>query len=249
MDAMIPRDHLPGGEALRCDGVHLRLGGRAILSDISLGLASGEVLGIAGPNGAGKTSLFDVVSGRHDASKGRVLLGDHDLTQMSVHKRVRAGLGRTFQHPVVPDALTVGETLEAARKAYYPESSRLDAEWAVDLVGLHSSSGVLSESLDTLERRKLLLACVMMRQPQVLLMDEPASGLVTSEIDELDAILKRLAWELKIGVALIEHRLELLSAIADRVLVLDAGLCIADGPAEEVFKLQVVRDAYFQDAA
>lgn len=246
---MIPRNRLGDSNALRCESLHLKLGGRAILSDISLVLAPGEVLGIAGPNGAGKTSLFDVISGRREASSGRVLLGARDLTKMSVHKRVRAGLGRTFQHPVVPDALTVGETLEAARKAYYPESSRLDAEWAVDLVGLYSSSGVLSESLDTLERRKLLLACVMMRRPRVLLMDEPASGLVTSEIDELDAILKRLAWELRIGVALIEHRLELLSAIADRVVVLDAGLSIADGPAEEVFQLQVVRDAYFQNAA
>jgi len=234
---------------LACEGLHLTLGGRVILSDISLRIAPGEVVGVAGPNGAGKTSLFDVMSGRRQPSSGRVLLGQRDLTRMTVHRRVRAGLGRTFQHPVVPDALTVGETLEAARKAYYPESSRLDAEWAIDLVHLHSSSRALAESLDTLERRKLLLACVMMRHPQVLLMDEPASGLVTSEIDELDAILKRLAWELKMGVALIEHRLELLSAISDRVMVLDAGLCIADGPADEVFELQVVRDAYFQDAA
>ncbi len=234
---------------LACETLHLTLGGRAILSDISLSLSPGEVLGIAGPNGAGKTSLFDVISGRRRPSQGSVRLGGRDLTGMSVHRRVRAGLGRTFQTPVVPDALTVGETLEAARKAFYPESSRLDAEWAVDLVSLQSPSSVLSESLDTLERRKLLLACVMMRRPQVLLMDEPASGLVTSEIDELDAILKRLAWELKMGVALIEHRLELLSAISDRVLVLDAGLCIADGPADEVFQLQVVRDAYFQDVA
>jgi branched-chain amino acid transport system ATP-binding protein len=235
--------------ALECLGLHLTLGGRAILSDVSLTIAPGEVVGIAGPNGAGKTSLFDVISGRRHASKGHVRLGGRDLTRLSVHRRVRTGLGRTFQHPVVPDALTVGDTLEAARKAYYPETSRLDAEWAVDLVGLRSSSRELAESLDTLERRKLLLACVTMRHPRVLLMDEPASGLVTSEIDELDAILKRLAWELNLGVALIEHRLELLSAIADRVLVLDAGVPIAEGPGDEVFNLQVVRDAYFQDAA
>jgi branched-chain amino acid transport system ATP-binding protein len=235
--------------ALACDQVRLTIGGRTILEDVSFGLSPGEVLGVAGPNGAGKTSLFDVLSGRRRPSAGSITLAGRDVTGLPIHRLVRLGLGRTFQTPIVPGGLTVEETLEAARKAFSPRRSRLDAEWATDLVGLRSGGRVLSESLETLERRKLLLACVMMRRPTVLLMDEPASGLVASEIDELDQILKRIAWELKVAVAVVEHRLELIASITDRVLVLDAGVVIADGPAEETFDLPVVRAAYFQEAS
>ena len=114
------------------------------------------------------------------------------------------------------------------------------------MVGLRVPSSTLAGALETLNRRKLLLACLLMRRPRVVLMDEPAAGLINSEIDELDAIIRYLAREMQIAVMLVEHRLELLAAIADRVVVLDLGHLIAEGRAETVFEDPKVRAAYFE---
>ncbi|MGI9334556.1 MAG: ATP-binding cassette domain-containing protein, partial [Gammaproteobacteria bacterium] len=96
-----------------CSGIHLTLGGREILSDIDLDAPPGRVLGIVGPNGAGKTSLFEVLSGRIRPSQGRVHFDGHDITRLSIQRRARLGVGRTFQSPVVPNALSVAQVLEA----------------------------------------------------------------------------------------------------------------------------------------
>lgn len=229
-----------------CEDIHIRLGGRSILEGISLGVRPGEVLGVVGPNGAGKTTLFEILSGRYTPSQGRVLLDGRDVTALKLHARARLGLGRTYQSPVVPDLLTVGEVFQAARQAYPPYLSRLHAEAAAEKVGLRVPMSQLAGSLETLNRRKLLLACLLMRKPKVMLLDEPAAGLINAEIDELDSIIRHLAGELNIGIMLVEHRLELLSAIADRCVVLDLGHLIAEGDPVTVFDDPRVRAAYFE---
>lgn len=229
-----------------CRGVQLKLGGREILRDVSLDAHRAAVLGIVGPNGAGKTSLFEVLSGRQAPQSGRVYLDGRDVTRMTLQRRVRCGIGRTFQSPVVPNALTVAEVLEAARKAFYPKLSTHQAEWACDLVHFKAPLAARAGSLDTLHRRKLLLACLMMRRPRVLLLDEPASGLINSEVDELDQIIRVLAREMHIALLVVEHRLELLDAIADEVLALDLGRRIAIGSPQSVFEHPDVRAAYFE---
>jgi branched-chain amino acid transport system ATP-binding protein len=232
-----------------CSGVCLSLGSRQILKDVSLSVQRGELLGLIGPNGAGKTSLFEVLSGRYHAQQGDVLLDGKSMAGLDIFRRARLGVARTFQSPVVPNALTVGETFRAARKAYAPYMSVHDAEWAARLVHLEVAWDRIAGSLDTFDRRKLLLACLMMRRPRVLLMDEPASGLINTEISELDLLLRKLVDEYHIGVILIEHRLELLGAIADRVVVLDLGAVIAEGDPKSVFSNPAVRAAYFESAA
>jgi branched-chain amino acid transport system ATP-binding protein len=232
-----------------CTGVYLSLGGRQILKDVSLSVQRGELLGLIGPNGAGKTSLFEVLSGRYHAQQGEVALDGKSLAGLDIFRRARLGVARTFQSPVVPNALTVGETFRAARKAYAPLMSVHDAEWAARLVRLEVPWDRIAGSLDTFDRRKLLLACLMMRRPRVLLMDEPASGLINTEISELDLLLRKLVDEYHIAVILIEHRLELLGAIADRVVVLDLGAVIAEGDPKGVFSDPAVRAAYFEGAA
>jgi branched-chain amino acid transport system ATP-binding protein len=232
-----------------CSGVCLSLGSRQILKDVSLSVQRGELLGLIGPNGAGKTSLFEVLSGRYHAQQGDVLLDGKSMAGLDIFRRARLGVARTFQSPVVPNALTVGETFRAARKAYAPYMSVHDAEWAARLVHLEVPWDRIAGSLDTFDRRKLLLACLMMRRPRVLLMDEPASGLINTEISELDLLLRKLVDEYHIGVILIEHRLELLGAIADRVVVLDLGAVIAEGDPKSVFSNPAVRAAYFESAA
>ncbi|MGZ3288112.1 MAG: ABC transporter ATP-binding protein [Xanthobacteraceae bacterium] len=205
----------------------------------------GELLGLIGPNGAGKTSLFEVLSGRYHQQQGSVFLDRLPLDRLDIFRRARLGVARTYQSPVVPNALTIGETLRAARKAYAPYMSAHDAEWAARLVRLEASWDRLTGSLDTFDRRKLLLACLMMRRPRVLLMDEPASGLINTEIAELDLLLRKFADEYHLAIILIEHRLELLGAIADRVCVLDLGSMIAEGAPEDVFRDARVQAAYF----
>jgi ABC-type branched-subunit amino acid transport system ATPase component len=232
-----------------CRGIGISFGSRTILQDVTLSVAAGEVLGLVGPNGAGKTSLFEILTGRYTADGGQVFLGDRDITRMSVHDRARLGLGRTYQSPVVPGSLTIAETFRAARYAYRPYKTRMDAERACYLANFRQPWDRVAGSLDTFDRRKLLLACLLMRRPTVLLLDEPASGLINSEIDELDLIIRRLVDEYHIGAILIEHRLELLSAIADRALVLDMGVVIAAGTPREVFQDPRVLAAYFEEPA
>jgi branched-chain amino acid transport system ATP-binding protein len=118
-------------------------------------------------------------------------------------------------------------------------------EWLTELVHLKTNLASPTGTLETLERRKLMLACILARNPRVVLLDEPASGLTGSEIDELDHIIRKLVQEFGISVLIIEHRLELLAMISSRVLVLDVGEIIAEDVPEKVFKLPAVRAAYF----
>ena len=231
-----------------CDDVSLSLGGRRILSGVTCGVEPGQIVGLVGPNGAGKTSLFEVMCGRYTAEQGRVALDGQDITRVPFHARARLGLARTYQNPVVPSTLTVGETFRAARKSHRPYQSRHDAEWAARLVHLMVPWDTPAAVLGAFDRRKLLMACLVMRRPKVLLMDEPASGLINAEIDELDLIIRRLVDEYAMGVILIEHRLELLSAVADDCVVLDLGKVIATGRPRDVFDDPRVKAAYFEGA-
>lgn len=232
-----------------CRGIGISFGSRVILRDVSLTVSPGEVLGLVGPNGAGKTSLFEILCGRYTAASGSVMLDGEDITRLTVHDRARRGLARTYQSPVVPSAMTIAETFRAARFAYTPYKSRMEAEWACHLANFRQPWDRVAGSLDTFDRRKLLLACLLMRKPKVLLLDEPASGLINSEIDELDLIIRRLVDEYNIATLLIEHRLELLSAIADRAVVLDMGEVIATGTPQQVFQNPRVLAAYFEEPA
>src|SRR5499427_726589 len=241
---MTPSNPVP--VLFRCEDIHIRLGGRPILEGITLSIKAGEILGVVGPNGAGKTTLFEVLSGRYTPDRGRVALGGQDITSQRLFARARLGLGRTYQSPVVPDALTVAEVFRAARQAYPPFLTRFHAERAAEQVGLSVPMSALAGSLETLNRRKLLLACLLMRRPRIMLLDEPAAGLINSEIDELDGIIHHFAREMQVGVMLVEHRLELLSAIADRAIVLDLGRLIAEGDPDAVFEDPRVRAAYFE---
>jgi branched-chain amino acid transport system ATP-binding protein len=233
-----------------CRDVALDLGGRSILRDISLGLGPGEVLGVIGPNGAGKTSLFEVLSGRIPPKHGSIFYRGENITALPLHRRARLGIGRTFQTPVVPEEMTVAQILKAARQAYKPYLTPDDSEWGAGLVDLRVPGSAIAEQLDTLDRRKLLLTCLLMRRPAILLMDEPAAGLINSEIDEFDEIMRVLAKELNIAIILVEHRMELLDTIADRVMVMDAGEMIAEGSLDEILRNPRVKAAYFEiDAA
>jgi branched-chain amino acid transport system ATP-binding protein len=232
--------------SLVCTDVRARYGGFVAVDGVSLSVERGDILGVAGPNGAGKTTLFDVLSGYHGTDGGRVELNGTDITRLPIHRRVRLGLARTFQSPIVPTELTIGETLEAARIAWSPKVDPADVKPTRELTRFTTSDGVRCGGLDTLDRRKLLLTCVLMRKPSVVLLDEPCSGLMQDEIDEMDAVIRQMVKETAIAVIVVEHRLELLRAVAEKVLVMDAGKVIAEGPPVTVFDDPAVRAAYFE---
>ena len=237
---------MPETPYFSCEGLSLDLGGREVLRNISLELREGEVLGIIGPNGAGKTSLLEILSGRYRPKTGKVYFEGQDINGLSLFERARLGIGRTYQTPIVPEELTVGETMKAARQAFRPWLTRFDAEYSADLVHFRVPYDQPTVSLKTFERRKLLMACLLMRQPKVLLMDEPAAGLINAEIDEIDQILRMLSKEMNVAVLIVEHRIELLESIADRVIVMDAGEIIARGELAEIIDSPAVRAAYFE---
>ena len=229
-----------------CESISLDLGGREVLTNISCEVYPGEVLGIIGPNGAGKTSLLEVLSGRYVPKSGSVFFKGERINELNLFERARIGLGRNYQTPLVADALTVGETFKAARQAYKPYLTRFDAEYGAALMNFIYDEDKPTTQLKTFERRKLLLACILMRRPEILLMDEPAAGLINSEIDEIDQILRMLSKEMNISIIIVEHRIELLDSVADRVIVMDAGEVIAQGELSEVIKNPAVRAAYFE---
>jgi len=234
---------------LSCTDISKRYGGLVVLDGVSLSADAGQILGLAGPNGAGKTTLLDVLSGRVRADSGRVTIGGLDVTRWSAFRRARLGLARTFQSPLVPESLTVGEVLEAAQVGSLPRRHRHDVQEARKLGRLDVPDGMPAIRLDALDRRKLLITCLLVQRPNVLLLDEPASGLLQDEIDELDRMIRGVTNALGLAVVVVEHRLELLFALAQRAVVLDEGRLIANGPTAEVFADPVVRTAYFEAPA
>lgn len=229
------------------EDIRLDLGGREILKGISLSIEPGQVLGVIGPNGAGKTSLFEVLSGRHGPKSGRVTFKGQDITNLRLFERARLGIGRTYQTPVVPEDLTVGEVLKASRQAFRPMLTRHDAEWGMELVDLRVDEDMPASRLETMNRRKLLLSVLLMRRPTLLLLDEPAAGLINSEIDEIDHLIRLVSKEMNIAIIIVEHRIELLDTIADRVMVMDAGEQIAEGGLSDILNDPRVHAAYFDN--
>lgn len=229
------------------EDIRLDLGGREILKGISLSIEPGQVLGVIGPNGAGKTSLFEVLSGRHRPKSGRVTFKGKDITSLRLFERARLGIGRTYQTPVVPEDLTVGEVLKASRQAFRPMLTRHDAEWGMELVDLRVDEDMPASRLETMNRRKLLLSVLLMRRPTLLLLDEPAAGLINSEVDEIDHLIRLVSKEMNIAIIIVEHRIELLDTIADRVMVMDAGEQIAEGGLSDILNDPRVHAAYFDN--
>jgi branched-chain amino acid transport system ATP-binding protein len=223
-----------------CSSIRFAYGGRQVLSDVSVSAALGEVVGIAGPNGAGKTTLLDILTGRLKPSSGTVMFNNRDITRLSMFRRARAGIARTFQAPIVPLSLTVAETLRAAALAYPPYI--LDTLQATcEFVGFDSHESIITGTLGTLARRKLLLAGLLLRKPTVLLLDEPASGLLADEITALAEVIQKIAGQ-GVAIMIIEHRLELLHQLSKRMVFLHLGSIFAEGTPDQVLSHPAVKD-------
>lgn len=227
-------------------------GGIRAVDEVSLRVQPGEVIGLIGPNGAGKTTFFDVVTGFTPADDGQVMLDGREITGLPPFRRARLGLGRSFQDARLFPSLTVAEAMAVAleqeievRSAlaamlYLPnvhdaeEKVRLRVDELIELLGLGAFRHKFLRELSTGSRRIVDLACVVAHAPQVVLLDEPSSGIAQRETEALAPVLLRIRDELGAALLVIEHDMPLVSEIADRIVALDQGAVIADGSADHV---------------
>ena len=250
---------------LACEGLSKGYGGVQAVSDVGLEVHRGELLGIIGPNGAGKTTLFDLLTGFTIADAGSVVLGGIDVTAWPAHQRAAHGLGRTFQDARLWPSLTVHEALvlscerslaskDLASALLATPNQRLSeasaaarADELIELVGLGSFAGKFVSELSTGSRRMVEVASLLANEPDVILLDEPSSGIAQREAEALGPVLLDVRDALDASLVVIEHDMALLSSIADRFLALDTGRYVTDGRPEAVLEHPMVVASYLGD--
>jgi len=242
----------PAPPALETRELSVRFGGVQAVDRVSLAVAPGEIVGLIGPNGAGKTTLFDLVSGFLRPSGGAVLLDGAELTGLSPERRAARGLGRSFQDARLFPAMTVEETIAVALERWVDvrdpfnaalrlpvfQDSEADVRERVDqlveLLGIDAFRSKFVRELSTGSRRVVDLACVVAHAPSVVLLDEPSSGIAQREAEALAPLLRRIRDTLGAALVVIEHDMPLVTAVADRLVALDQGRVVAEGPPAEV---------------
>lgn len=241
---------------LRIEGLTIRFGNLSALDDVSLSSDAGTVCGVIGPNGSGKTTLFNLISGFYVPTAGRIEWEGRDITGLAAHQIARRGVARTFQNPRLFDRLTVYQTVWAARWARSERwTARLTREWrgrgeqreAVQRLlaetGLDARAGALARELTLAERRRLELARAVAGAPRLLLLDEPAGGMTPAETADLAGIIQKVALPGR-TVLIIEHKLDLIASLCERLYVLNFGRKICEGVPAGVLNDPGVLEAY-----
>jgi branched-chain amino acid transport system ATP-binding protein len=233
-------------------GLTVRFGAVAALDGIDLEVASGERRGLIGPNGAGKTTLLNVIAGELRPAQGSVRLGNRDATALSPWKRARLGLGRTFQRSTLFGQLSVADNVALAVRArvrgswrFWPGGQRLVAEEVgqrLEAAALAHLARRRAANIGHGEQRMLELELALAAAPSVLLLDEPMAGLSGAERQGVLNRLLKLPGQ--VTVVIVEHDLDVVFAIAERIAVLDHGVKIADGTPAAVRADPRVQEAY-----
>jgi branched-chain amino acid transport system ATP-binding protein len=247
---------------LEARGVTVRFGGLVANKDVDLSVGSQQIVGLVGPNGAGKSTLFAVLSGLLRPTAGRVFMDGEDVTGSSPQKRAARGLARTFQHPELFSSLSVREHLVLAYRmknaksriwtdlvtgrgfARPPKAEDARVDELVDSLQLGAIQHYPAAGLPLGSARLLEIARALAREPRVLLLDEPSSGLDVRETEEVATVLKSVVRDHGVSLLMVEHDVELVLGMSDAVHVLDFGIKIAGGTPAEVRKDPAVRAAY-----
>ena len=221
-------------------------GGLRANSDISFSLEKGELVGLIGPNGAGKTTLFNCISGLHRVTSGRIVFEGEDITDLKAYQVARRGLARTFQVYAASGDLNVAENVMVGcfMRTRSRSAAKKRADEILSFLKLQDVSDYLVSELPVAAQKRVTMATALGSDPRILLLDEVAAGLNPSEIEEILASIKHIHDDLGITVMLIEHVMELVMKISDRVIVLDSGRKIAEGHPGQIAKDPAVIKAY-----
>jgi branched-chain amino acid transport system ATP-binding protein len=238
-----------------------RFGGVQAVDNFSMSLDSGEIVGLIGPNGAGKTTVFNLITGFDYPDTGEIYFSHQYIHQLPVHKRTLLGISRTFQNIRLLEHLSVIENVKIAyhSKISYtifdavfrlPRYHKIETDISkkclefLEIVGLTDIADMRASALPYGKRRKLELARALATEASLLLLDEPAAGLNTSETQELTNTIKFIRDEFKITILLIEHDMRMVMNLCDRIIVMNFGKIIAEGTPSEIQKNPAVIEAY-----
>jgi len=246
---------------LAVSGVSLAFGGLQVLRDVSFAARPGELLALIGPNGAGKTSVLNCISGLYRPQRGAIRFGARELTKMKAHDIAAAGIGRTFQHGELFPHMSVLDNLLVARHAcihtglladafFLGKAKRLELEHRarveeiLEFVELERYRHHAVDGLSFGVQKIVGFARALAAEPQVLLLDEPSAGLNREEREDLARFILRIRHELPVAMVWVEHDMQMVADLADRICVLESGTPIATGSAEEVLRDPRVIAAY-----
>ncbi|MDP9375360.1 MAG: ABC transporter ATP-binding protein [Chloroflexota bacterium] len=234
----------------------LRFGGALIVDNVTLGVPEGQFVSVIGPNGAGKTSLFNLLSGLYTPTSGRVFFKGDDVTRQPPFRRVRRGLGRSFQLTTIFPGLSTLENARLAAQAARPGNFALwrgalrdraaleRAVWALEVVGLRGREALPAASLAHGDKRKLELALLLCTEPDVLLLDEPTAGVSAEEVPTMLDVIRRIRRVEGKTILMVEHKMDVVHDLSDRVAVLANGALVAYDTPEAVMADPFVRSAY-----
>ena len=245
---------------LRTDNLGVRFGGHVAVNAVSCTFQPGTLTAIVGPNGAGKTTYFNLISGQLPSTSGRVFLDGRDITSLPAAGRARAGLGRAFQLTNLFPNLTVLENVRlavlASRDGAHHRGLNLWSIWSdhvaladranaiLDEVALSAQAGSTVAHLPHGDQRKLEVAMLMALDARVFLFDEPTAGMSAEEMPTVLNLIRALRQDKSRTILLVEHKMDVVRELADRIIVLHNGTLVADGEPAEVIASKVVQEAY-----
>lgn len=246
----------PVPPALSIEGLGLQIGGATILKDVALEIEAGTLVGVIGPNGAGKTTLFNVISGIMKPTSGRVVMDGTDITSASVSARARAGLGRTFQTSSLFPRLTVLENVRLAAQVSLggsasllriPRRSDAATELALEkleAVGLSHKQDTAAGDMSHGDKRKLEIAVLLATDASIVLLDEPMAGVASGDVSGLVENIRDLQRQKGCTVLMVEHHIDVLMGLVDRVAVMYFGTIIAFDTPQNIMNDPLVQSAY-----
>ena len=230
---------------LETENLTRHFGGIKAVDDVNFSLPEGEIRALIGPNGAGKTTFTSLITGRVEASSGKVHFATRDISKLSPHRRISRGIGYTFQITSVFGELTCYENVMlAAQKHSTGNQKRLraTAKRTLEQIGLHIERYKLAKDLSYGHQRLLEIAMGIVQRPKLLILDEPTQGLAGAEIRDFIHLIRELAQTSTILI--IEHNMDVVMELAEKITVMDQGRIIAEGTPEEIRANEGVQSAY-----